>query len=305
MLTDHDFDTIVAFLQSLPRRTDTSSRSTCWQTADQFLSLPGLQQAQGNERDLDAALCARFLSDEACPIRPAYYPGEDNCKRLWGHKENVGDGPGRGALRDKLEMKPHPLEADRLPESAPTIFISHALADHHFAARVRLNLARYGRHAWVAEGEMHEGANLFEAIEAALDRCDALMILISSVSISSAWIYTETMTAIRDDKKVVALIDASDIPVCILLRGWMNEGQKREGWLATDAGIQACSAVLERYMHVTSPTRVLKFWKSLEYTLSSLTMTGYAAFYPDVPAGWEGTTPWQGFESALDYLGIR
>jgi hypothetical protein len=207
-------------------------------------------------------------------------------------------------------MKPRPLEADPLPESAPTIFISHALADHHFAARVRLSLTRYGRHAWVAEGEMHEGQNLFEAIEAALDRCDALMILVSSLSISSAWIYTETLTALRDDKKVVALIDASDIPICILLRGWMNErqkqlaGEKHGDWLATDAGIQACSAVLERYMRVASPTRVLKFRTSLEHTLDSLTMTGYAAFYPDVPAGWEGTTPWQGFESALDYLGI-
>lgn len=309
MLTDHDFDMIVAFLRSLPRRSDPSSRSECWRTADQLLSLFGPQHALGSGRDLDAALRARFLTNEDCPIRPAYYPREDSCKRLWGHQDNVGLGPGRLALRDKLEMKPRPLEADRLVEDAPTVFISHALEDHHFAARVRLNLARHGVRSWLAEGDMHEGCNLFEAIEAALDRCHALMILLSSVSISSAWIYTETLTALRADKKVVALIDASDTPICVLLRGWLIErqkqlaGEKHGDWLSTDEGVLASSAVLERYMRVASPTRVLKFRTELEYTLNSLTMAGYVAFYPDVPPAWEDRTSWMGFEDALDYLG--
>src|SRR5262245_39257530 len=96
-----------------------------------------------------------------------------------------------------------------------------------------------------------------------------------SLSISSAWVYTETSTALGADKRIVALIDASDAPICVLLRGWMterrkqSEGEKREDWLITDDGVRASSAVLERFMRVASPTRVLKFRTGLDHTLNS------------------------------------
>lgn len=310
-LSNDDFKRIAAFLRSLPRRSDPSTRSESWRTANQLLSLVRSQDAPCDGRELDAALCERFLSNEDCPIRPAYYPGEDSLKRLWGHKDIVGPGPGRRALQDKLAAQPRPLETDCLLEAAPTVFISHALEDHHFAARVRLNLARHGIRSWLAEGELHEGDNLFEAIEIALNRCHALMILISSLSISSAWVYTETLTALGADKKIVALIDASDTPICVLLRGWLTErqkqlaGKKHEDWLITNEGIQASAAVLERYMRVASPSRVLKFHREVEYTLNSLTMAGYVAFYPDVPRAWADATSWNGFDGALKHLGIQ
>jgi len=154
---------------------------------------------------------------------------------------------------------------------------------------------------------MHEGCNLFEAIEAALDRCRALIILVSSVSISSAWIYTEALTALGAGKKVVALIDASDTPICALLIGRQKQlaGEKHRDWLITEEGVLASSAVLERYMRIASPTRILKFRTGLEYTLNSLTMAGYIAFYPDVPPRWEDMTSWMGLEGAIDYLGMQ
>jgi hypothetical protein len=63
-----------------------------------------------------------------------------------------------------------------LDEGVPTIFLSDALGDHHFAARVRLNLAIHGIRSWLAEGDIHEARDmhendnlpLFEAIEASL-----------------------------------------------------------------------------------------------------------------------------------------
>lgn len=227
MLSNQDLEKVVAFLKSLPRRSDPSRRSDSLRTADQLLSLFPSANAPINSRELDAALCKWFLTKEDCPIRPAYYPSEDNCKRFWGHSDNIGPGPGRQALRDKLSAHPHVLESDNLEDDAPVFFLSHAMEDHHFAARVRLNLARHGIRSWQAEGDLHEGSNLFEAVEAALNRCDALMILLSSFSITSAWVYTEVLTALKSDKRTVALIDASDAQICTLLHGWMTENQKK------------------------------------------------------------------------------
>lgn len=310
-LIDDDYQTIVTFLGSLPRRSDPSARSQSWRTSGQLLSEVRFRETPVGESELDAALCAQFFAIDDCPIRPAYYPREDNCKRLWGHVQNVGAGPGRHALLDKIASPPRPLEADRLSGDAPTVFLSHALDDHHFAARVRLNFAVHGVRAWLAEGDLQEGGNLFEAIHAAVGRCDAFVTLLSSFSICSAWINTETLTALGKDKQMVALIDASDAPICELVRGWLADKEKKKvgrkvgDWLYSDEGVLASSAVLERYMRVASPSRVLKFRTELDITLNSLTMAECVAFYPSVPRAWKDAASLTGFDAALDHLGAR
>jgi hypothetical protein len=305
-LLDHDFDVIVDSLEKLAERSDPSNRKECWRTADELLLLFPSEHAPGSARELDAALCARFFAMEDCPIRFAYYPHEDSCKRLWGHIKNVGAGPGRSKLRVKLEGKRLPLEGDHLGEGVRTVSLSHALGDHHFAARVRLNLARHGIRSWLAEGDLHDNEEnliLFEAVEASLHRCHALMMLVSSISICSAWVFTEAQSALGTGKEVLALIDASDAPICKLLQGWAKD---RSAWLDSNEGIQVASEVLELYLRTGPPkTRVLKFRKELEYTLNSITMAGCVSFYPDVPLEWEGKTSWMGFERALDRLGTQ
>jgi hypothetical protein len=135
-----------------------------------------------------------------------------------------------------------------------------------------------------------------------------LLILLSSFSITSAWIYTETLTALGLNKQVVALVDASDAPICALLRGWLTErrkvlaGEKHEDWLSSDEGLRASSAVLGRFMRVASPARLFKFRTGLEYTLNSLTVAKRVAFYPDVSPGWGEAGLWNGFDTTLDYL---
>jgi hypothetical protein len=311
MLSDTDFDTIVNHLKQIPEYTDTSKRKECWRTADELLSQLPPDRHLGSAKELDEALCRRFDTNKDCPIRFAYYPDADTCKRLWGHVRNVGGGPGRDKLLVKLQMKPLPIEPDDLGDEVPTIFLSHALGDHHFAARVRLSLARHGIRSWLAEGDIHEARdtqqerenpNLFEAVEASLHRCSALIMLVSSISVNSAWIYTETESARRLEKPVLALIDASDVPFCKFFQRW--ELQKKTPWLDSNEGIQSISEVLERYMQVAPPkSRVLKFRRALEYTLDSLIMRS-TAFYPDVPLEYKDMTLWKGFEDALGGLGI-
>jgi hypothetical protein len=135
MLSDADFDRIVNHLKEIPPHADPSNRKECWRTADELVSFLPTEHALGSARELDEALCSRFRANEDCPIRFANYPHEYTCKRLWGHITNVGPGPGRNKLLVKLETKPLLLEPDNLVEDLPTIFLSHALEDHHFAGR--------------------------------------------------------------------------------------------------------------------------------------------------------------------------
>ena len=100
---------------------------------------------------------------------------------------------------------------------------------------------------------------LFEGVEAALGRCDAMMVLITSYSISSAWLYTEAESAMKQGKEVIALVDAGDAPVCTLLRELLPRASTKPGggdlemWLIGD-GIEQTAAVLKRFMRVGSPS---------------------------------------------------
>ena len=310
MLPDNYFFRIVHVLEGLEIRLDHSERANSWRTAYELLPVIEKEQTPEGAKALDAALRARFLSDDDCAIRPAYYPGEDSCERLWGHVCNVGSGPGREALRDKLAMRPLTLEPDGLKEDAPLVFLSHALVDHHFAARVRLALARLGIRSWIAEGELHDGNNLFEGVGAALGRSDAMMVLITSCSISSAWLYTEAQTAMKEGKEIVALIDATDAPVCELLRELLfrsstkPSGSELDNWLSGD-GIKLTAAVLKRFMRVSSPSRILKFKVALKNALESMTFDGMVAFYPVLPQAFPEITRAMSFEDMLDKLKLR
>jgi hypothetical protein len=309
-LSDNYFFKIVHTLERLETRLDHSKRENSWMTAYELLPVIEKEQTPEGAKALDAALRARFLSDDDCDIRPAYYPGEDNCERLWGHVSNVGSLSDREALCEKLAMRPLTLEPDGLEENAPLVFLSHALVDHHFAARVRLALARFGIRSWIAEGELHEGDNLFEGVKAALGRCDTMMVLITSYSISSAWLDSEATSAMKEGKEIVALVDATDAPVCELLRELLPRastkpsGSELDNWLSGD-GIKLTSAVLKRFMRVSSPSRILKFKIALKKVLESMTFYGVVAFYPVLPQSYPEVTGALSFEDMLDELKLR
>ena len=118
-LTDHDFDKIVVELDGLEKRLDHSERANFWRTASELLPLVQKEGALEDAKTLDVALRTRFLSDDQCVIRPAYYPSENSCERFWGHISKVGFGPEREKLRETLDMQPLTLEADGLGIDAP------------------------------------------------------------------------------------------------------------------------------------------------------------------------------------------
>jgi hypothetical protein len=137
-VSEDEFEKVTTLLSGLPAPTDPSKRDKSWRSADELVrEIPGLLPSWTG-RELDGALRARFEARRKCPIRPAKYPGENTCTRLWGHVKCVGKGPRREKLQAQLSMKPRPLEPLALREDAPIVFLSHALEDHHFACRVRL-----------------------------------------------------------------------------------------------------------------------------------------------------------------------
>lgn len=305
-LSESEFERIVTKLGDLERRSDHSKRGESWRTAKELLSvLP--EKATWNAKELDAALVKRFLDDPKCDIRPAFYPHENTCERLWGHVKNVKEGPGRDKLRETLDRPSLDLEPGHLGTAGPLVFLSHALKDHHFAGRVRLSLLRNGVRCWLAEGDLHEGDNLFEAVEAALYRCEALVALVSSLSVSSAWLFSEVGCAMREGKQIIALIDASDVELCRFIEAWWTQNGEfdkcgqREEWL-TGEGIRLTSAVLERYMRVGAPSRILKFSTGMKKTLDSLTLAGTTAFYPSSRTGWPYPTAVKSFDEVVALL---
>lgn len=311
-MTDQEFEAIVGWLAKLPKPV-TGSRNESWMTAGQLLANLraefGPRLSSGSEQELDDDLCARYREREDCQIRPAFYPREDTCQRFWGYTKNVEPGPERTKLLEMLQKKPRPLEPELLGPGAPIVFVSHALHDHHFAARVRLNLMRHGVRCWLAEGDMKEGEGLIETIQAALSRSDALIILVSSLSISSAWVLTEAETALKLGKNVVALIDASDAPACEFIREFISVREKtlrreyNKYWPGTEECRRLSDKMKERFERVeSSKRRVEKFDLSLGLMCTALSLPcREIAFYPDVPNGWKDESL-KGFDSALDYL---
>lgn len=309
-LTENEFRDIVRKLSKLEKHENASERGKSWMTASELLSAIGKDWTRENAKVLDEALREIYRKDDECKIRPAYYPGEDTCERLWGHVDNVPKGPAREELLETLAKHPLVLEPVEFAENAPCVFISHALVDHHFAARVRLALARCGVRSWVAEGELYGENNLFEGVEAALSRCDAIVVLITSASISSAWIDTEVKTALKKDKTVVALVDASDAPVCALLKKLLPRNTSKwrddllDKWLKEE-GIEVTTSVLQRFMQCGSASRILKFHTSLKLALESMTFRGKVAFFPELPEEYPAETATLSFIDVANELGIK
>ena len=288
------FQSIVKFLKKLPEASDPKKRALSWRTADKlFEKIPTLRRQFSDGRALDSALRSRFLRRKLKDdIRPAYYPEMKTGLRIWGHVDNVGQGPSN--LDFFLRSRRLPLEPLDIDNSnSRTVFLSHALHDHHFAARVRVALGRNGVRSWMAEGDLSEGCNLFAEVRLALDRCHALLALVSSLSISSAWVHTEIETAVKKGKVISAVVDVSDEPITKLIERWKSHPDDPDGWLNHKEGTQALANVLERFRPRASASRLLKFPQGIRFMLDSLKRnTTHIALFPAPPSDFNKDSEW-------------
>lgn len=77
----------------------------------------------------------------------------------------------------------------------PTVFLSHSSKDKRFVRRLAEGLEAYDVQVWLDEVELGIGQPLLERIKDGISRADYLIVLISSNSMSSQWVWEEIRIA--------------------------------------------------------------------------------------------------------------
>lgn len=212
---------IIQHLHERPDLTLGNKRNESWLTAAQIAGwIEESREIVLNRAQLDQELLGWWHVDPASrPIRWATYPEESTLERLWGHIERVGASPvPRHAKRLDAPIDLEMVEP--LPDDALTVFISYANPDLHFAARVRLYLRSLGIASWIYAREIAEGDQIFEAVQAAIDRSNCMLALATAQSLASAWMFTETRYAVAHDVKTIVAFDGNNRDLMALLESW-------------------------------------------------------------------------------------
>lgn len=98
------------------------------------------------------------------------------------------------------------------------VFISHNSADKPFVRRLAASLRSFGITSWIDEAELNFGDSLIQSISSAIQSIDVVLAVISSHSVSSAWVSKELSLAMTKEitlSQVVVIpiiIDKCDIP---------------------------------------------------------------------------------------------
>jgi hypothetical protein len=289
------FRKLVEHLRTLPDIASRSDRHESWMSASQIRDWWATwAEPTMTAEEIDRALVARWHADSQCPIRPAKYPGRTTLFRLWGHRDRVGTGP--GDLQPELTSRALELEDISLPWDTPQIFVCHSSLDLHLAARVRLALGHRKVRAWLAEAELREGDFIFEGVRAALLSSDAMLALVTTYSLSSAWVDTEIRTALGLEKPIGMLVDTSDDELMELVATWSPGNPPT----FDNARLES----LERkFSRVATETRKKKFREGAIMLLHCLG-DFHLGLYPRRPAGWSGSDVFASFDELIDRWGL-
>jgi TolB-like protein len=110
------------------------------------------------------------------------------------------------------EQSPMPGTTDEASKASPTVFLSYARADQDAARKLAHALGESGLVVWwdtLIEG----GAAFARTIEAALDRCDAVLVLWSPRSVESDWVLDEAARGRELHKLVPVTLDGTMPPL--------------------------------------------------------------------------------------------
>jgi hypothetical protein len=88
-----------------------------------------------------------------------------------------------------------------------SVFISHSMKDADHVEQVRRQLDALGIQAWLAEFDPRPGTSVLEKIESMLPKCDAVVFLITTNSIDSAYVQQEVGLARAHGIPMVPLVD--------------------------------------------------------------------------------------------------
>ncbi len=80
-----------------------------------------------------------------------------------------------------------------------SFFIAHSSADHPFAEKLARALVSYGHRVWFDEWQIRVGDSLVGRIQAAVDHCDYLIVVLSPEALRSSWVQKEVGVKLTDE----------------------------------------------------------------------------------------------------------
>lgn len=108
-----------------------------------------------------------------------------------------------------------------MPE--PYIFLSHSSSDNSITQRLADDLEDAGFEVWVDFETIGDGDRWVQRIQAGVDHCAALVVVISRNARQSEWVERETVLALQLRKPVfIALVEAVPLPLQLITRQYTD-----------------------------------------------------------------------------------
>lgn len=275
MLPDDYFVTkLEEELLKLPSYTEQHERNDSWMTSKE-IAQHFLNKGLGEylEEEIEDFLLNKLRSEQLFNIRPAKYPNLRTMHTLWGHKAKTY--PISEPIQPWKKDKKLELEEIDVPRGAPVIFLSHSAKDFELAKKVRRTLGEHhGFESWLFEKEMDKDINIAGSVKLGIIHCDAVILLLTSNSIGSAWIDTEIQTANSYYKKqILTLIDGQDEDLLFVVKYHLkNESGFPENLL---------DKILMKYkLQESSESRINKFKINAGNVLNYLGLYSDFSVYP-------------------------
>jgi tetratricopeptide (TPR) repeat protein/TolB-like protein len=141
-------------------------------------------------------------------------------------------------------------EENQPKDRVPNVFLSYARSDEPAAAKLVYALEQAGLEVWW-DARIEGGAEFARSIEAALDRCDAVVVLWSAAAVQSDWVLDEASRGRKQRKLVPVSIDGTPPPLgfgqyqAVKLTGWKGDPKAPE----VDALVRGIATVASRALH--------------------------------------------------------
>lgn len=99
------------------------------------------------------------------------------------------------------------------PRERPKVFVSYARSDSQFALKLARDLREAGANLWVDQFDIPVGARWDRAVQAALNACPCLLVILSPAAVASENVMDEVSFALSKDKKIFPVLSENcDIP---------------------------------------------------------------------------------------------
>jgi hypothetical protein len=268
------------YLFELPSYQEANNREDSFKTSEEIKQWSELPYSA---EEIDDALLTYWDNGQLENIRPAKYPHQTKLLRLWGHVGNLWP-----LNQDELQTYRYDdvvtLPDVYLPATAPNIFVSFNILDKDLAIHIRNRFANWGCNAWLYINQIRQGQKIFNEVESAVNNCKAAIVLITSTSIGSAWVYTEFETLTNLGKPICAVFDISDEKMLEVLESWQG-GERFNNIYCQDKA----NRLVEQYEKNNNTHHIKGYEYTVHAFLKSLSLFKIHALYPARPENWDGS----------------